>query len=608
MKLRDRKLECNIRRVARRELRQSPKQWREYRSRRWQWRRWVFYLTIIRLAVPLGMILIPVSFSFPLIVGLFNPRVAGVLPMETVEFVFGVYSVAITCLLMAIAGFNDRAYVSSNRDYSLGLYSDPIDLRVLAHLPVPDRIFCSPHSWVKSAVAVFVAVLWLGAPFAIVAWKLSFDLAGYVTTAVTALVTLLTVAAALSIGCAYSPTRRRLRQFIVPVGLALFVGTIVGAMIRVTMGDLPGIVPRAFLWLTPYGWVSATFIYGYIDGNDSAWLVLIPAVAFVLVAIPLVIEWLRSDFAIKEFVVTSSGWHGVIERGFRVPKELPEPPPIMQPKNEQSFAPKPTDATEGARSVVLSAYLHDPPWQPYQMVERLRDAALTSRECLILRLWTGSYEKLTIQWTALAAGLVACAIVAMLPGDIKPNEQQFAVCVLPLAVLYFTRLCIRRERIKADRLYGPNNGYLPIGFVELSRAAWKQELVRGILAAPLFVGYGLAVAPFARLSTWHGVLHAILPLLLAAGCQPVLDCLKLSASTNDTSRISFQVFWIGGSVALGLLIIVAAVVPSLSLPIRYAALSLLSVVTVIMWWYYSRAYRLGKFDLVARPSRLPATR
>jgi hypothetical protein len=497
MKLRDRKLERRVRRGVQREIRQSPEEWREYRSRRWRWRRWVLYPTIIRLAVPLGMVLMPVSFSLPLVIGFFNPRVGGVVPLETIEFVFGLYSFAITCLLMAIAGFNDRAYVSSNRDNSLGLFSDPIDLRVLAHLPLPDRIFCSPHSWVECAVAVFVAVLWLGAPFAVVAWKLGFDLAGCVTSTATMVLVLLTVVAALMIVCAYSPTRRRLRQFVAPVGLALFFGTMAAAMIRVTMGDLPGMVPRAFLWLTPYGWVSAAFIYGYIDGNNSAWLMLIPAAAFVLVAIPLVIEWLRSDFAIKEFVITSSGWHGVIERGFRVPKELPEPPPLMPPKERPPRAAEQLGTADAARITQAAEYLRDRPWSPFQVLERFRDVALTRRERLILRIWSGTYEQPTIQWLVLLALLSLVTIVICV--FVAPAELELENFWVPLFLLFPVRYYIRREATEVERWRPPRFAGLPIEFREACRAAWKQELFRAALMAPLLIVCGLTIAPLATL-------------------------------------------------------------------------------------------------------------
>jgi hypothetical protein len=84
------------------------------------------------------------------------------------------------------------------------------------------------------------------------------------------------------------------------------------------------------------------------------------------------------------------------------------------------------------------------------------------------------------------------------------------------------------------------------------------------------------------------------------GIQPLLDCLKLSASTNDTKRVGLFVFWWGGN---GLLILAMFVlVRAADLPIQCASLALVWLVSTLMWWYYDRAYRLGKFDVIASPS------
>jgi hypothetical protein len=121
------------------------------------------------------------------------------------------------------------------------------------------------------------------------------------------------------------------------------------------------------------------------------------------------------------------------------------------------------------------------------------------------------------------------------------------------------------------------------------------------LMAPLLISYGLALAPLAAIPASEAFLCSLLPVLVVLGMQPLADCYKLSERTNDTKQLNLFIFWWGGNGLLILALFVIIRVPDL--PIQYAALAVTWLVSISMWWYYDRAYRLGRFDLFPRRSR-----
>jgi hypothetical protein len=468
---------------------------------------------------------------------------------------------------------------------------------MLAFLPCPDREYRSMLHWLIRLAIMTAAGLFFAAPFALLAWRLELDFPTCLVAAALYLAHIFVLLAARLFTVAFSPTNKTVRECCIVSGSLLCLACPFVGLKGLSLPQPVSIAVNGALYVAPTGWLNAVFVDGLIEGTPLAWLLLIPAAIMVLAAVPLFRDWLRSDLLLREFVITPMGWYGVIERGFRVPKKLPELPPLFTRIEKQPLTDRPLTTEPQIRDGIRDS-LRDPDWQAHQLIERLRDRWLTRREQAILRVWSGSYERLTAQWAGLLCALVVCVGLALLIRAAPARQRDVPLWGMPFVALAFSRLCIRG---------GPEFGeahlfrWFPVSFREACKAAWKQAIVRAACALPLMLGYGAIVSAIVGLPLWVGGLCALVPLIVMLAMEPVIYTEKLGLSLDDLSAIiTLLVLHCCVLMAAGL---VAASFISPYFPLRIVALGLLFPVNGGLWWYYDRAYRLGKFDLVPSQSR-----
>lgn len=593
MKLRDRKLERNLREAVQCEVRQSPELWRQYSIRLWQSRLDAALVAAVMSVVVIGTPVVVTIVSIPLLG--FGEEQAAAGRTNDPDITLGLYSLVALGVLAIIAGGNDRAYVSLR---GKSTSHQGVSIRSPAFLPFRDQEFRSmPRRLI--AASLTVVCLFFAAPYVLLAWRMAIDFSTCLAAAGLFVVHLLVLFAAYLVVLAYSPVRKLVRECFILSGLFL---CLVCPFIGLKGLSLPqplSAMVRGALYVSPTGWVNAVFLEGLVGGATLAWLLLIPAAIVILSAVPLFWEWLRSEFHLREFAVTPHGWYGVIERGFRVPAKPPEPLPLFGPLTKRPWTIHllPSDI-EPSFSVRLRDCIGDPTWRSCELIEKLRDGWLTQRERTVLRVWSGSYERLTAQWAGLLCALVVCVGLALLIRAAPAKQRDVPLWGMPFVALAFSRLCIRA---------GPEFGeahvfrWFPVSFREACRAAWKQAIVRAACALPLMLGYGAIVAAIVDLPLLVGGLYALVPLIVMLAMEPVIYTEKLGLSLDDLiAIITLLVLHCCVFVAAGL---VAASFISPYFPLRIVALGLLFPVNGGLWWCYDRMYRLGKFDLASSQSR-----
>lgn len=146
----------------------------------------------------------------------------------------------------------------------------------------------------------------------------------------------------------------------------------------------------------------------------------------------------------------------------------------------------------------------------------------------------------------------------------------------------------------------PAYAVFPISFSDISRTLAKVNIIRICAAAPLLVGFGMFAAW--RLNhPWHdGAAVSLKLLLLMLALQPVVNLLPISKATNDTTRMKALWGLVFLPVALALValsfffFVLDAGQGAVGI---FGIIALLSVATFAI---YRRAFRRGKFDLLAR--------
>ena len=588
----------SLRNAAREELRASDAQWREYRRRRWSRllvliARWAWLLMLFA-----GAVFVPVVFSMPMI--RLGDRAAQAAAAGTgLVFLLVLQSLAVTVFLVFLAAGNNRAYFSGCNDINFLLPLN--DLRIAAYLPVADRDL-KRAAFPGLLLVIWIVVAFLAIPYGYWVWTQSASLADLFLGSVLLLLQLLTVAALALIVLACSPQERRQRRRLVllacvttPIAMLLCAAAVGCSSARFFVQILG--------FALPAGWVNAVCAFGWLGDCDWAWWLLLPVGVLLLVGAKLLFEACRADFAIREFVTGPRGeWYGVIERGFRVPAKLPEPPPLFEPQStgKPSISVEPVAEDQAAARVSQGNYLRRPPWRPRQVVDRLCDRFVTPREQVLLRYWTASYGYLTAQWWGVFLVVLIVLPLASWLGEYQA-KQMLCVSVSAPYCLFLMRLWANSKRPSHSlwgRLINPS---CPVTLGEVCRATGKRELVRIVAMLPLLIVCGLAARWVLGISALSGAAYLAIALGFLIAAQPVIDCLKLSHQTNDTSRPLMWAFWYGGGSALLLLSVAAILIPH----IGFWLLGLLAaaLVSVSMSWYYVRAYGRGTFDLIGRPNR-----
>ncbi len=146
----------------------------------------------------------------------------------------------------------------------------------------------------------------------------------------------------------------------------------------------------------------------------------------------------------------------------------------------------------------------------------------------------------------------------------------------------------------------PAYAVYPISFNEISRTLAKVNLIRIAVAAPLLVSFGVLAAWKLRHPPLAGAIVSLKVLLLLLALQPVLNLLPISKATNDTTRM--KVLW--GFVFLPVaLMLVGLSFFFLALNVGQGTIGIFGLIvllSVATFSIYRRAFRRGKFDLLAR--------
>ena len=553
MKLSSPVLERNLRRQARREMRESATLWREYQQHRSRWweRNRSFQAVLPTLAV-LGLLWTS---------GLRSGR-----PLDVLT-VIALYAAATTLLRSA-------AYC--------GRVLRGFDRAVLINLPIGDDDYLRHElrTLFRSWAGAFAVFLLAYGGYALINGDLRRDWVFLLVAAI------LQTSAGLSLGStvlAYRPKWAALTVVAPLYGMAIL------------CPYLPASGAQ-FLWsaslITPAGWVAHGFagLVGAVDSGERFWL--IPAFA-VSAALPVALGKLQSRLR-SELALPGDVLETILE---------PERNDI---EHEIDFGGS-ADAVPPVREdFSLGGLSARPDWRHLGWIERLVAAWFTDREKVVaefmLTTQLGTWSK---RWRVAsiitAAGAVCTLVVPVLPPWIF---------LLPMAVAGMMAAPILGGCWTGFR--GPmTSGFVlpaysvfPLGYAEITRVMLKANLVRAVTWAPLAVVYVAALAQRQGSTFEYGALIGLDVVLILIALQPITIMGHFSSGTNDTKQIHWQnilffgmalVFLIVGLVA-GFMIFI---VPTLL--VHVVALAGMVAISTASWAAYKVLFERGRIDLLSRP-------
>lgn len=588
-------LERQVRELALQEIRKSDSLWAEYKQRTkppflrmdW-WMKWIG-----RLFLPFMLLGLPFVFSI-LLTG--TRRFAEHVPStgldNSTQLTLALLSLLLIGFLTLLAGGNDRAYFKGVCTDLAELWR-PYSLRVMAFLPIHDykirRLILRDN-----AIGLVFGLLFHIYLFGYLATYYTESLNGLYVTAGVLVLQILTIAAASVIVYAYSPVNRRLRQTLMWIGNIILIAMLFTGMGGTVLPDYAAKALSLFLYISPTGWVSAAYVHGYLEGTWSAWLFLIPSALLIGFGTKLFLEIKATKFSIKEFVNMREGiWYGVIENGFSVPAELPEPPPLFATTNSTKETQEPSTSlsvSEAEQRVLEGAYLKEKTLKPTQFLERIDNRFLSFRERTIRRNWL---KPISYIWQLLA--LTACLGICLLVPLLLPKNEATPYWFFPCLFVFFIHTVGEGGVGLRSKLVV----YYPVDFREVVKTMQKRTLFVSIVYGPVMIAYALIIAQLTEITIFQSFLSSMSFLVLMLGLQPIVECLKLSDMTNDTKKIRMWAFWLSGIISFGgasLLVISTTLYPSVQLACLAAAV----IIGTSTGKYYTGAYHRGTFDLVSK--------
>ncbi len=551
MRLSSPAVERSLREQARRELRQSPLLWKDYRQHRTRWWRRNRNLQVA----------------------------IGSLYALAVIFLVSVQARGRLALLDVVAFYaSGTALFRCSSYYSRVLRG--YDRAVLISLPVLDDDYLRHESRVffRSWAGAFVIFVVAYGGYISVYGKLWRD-AGTVLAAAT-LQTLTSVC----IGMAVVVYRRRWVRAIVP-----FYGLMIVCLY------LPENALH-FLWsatlVMPAGWVAHGFA-GVIGSGDSAerfWL--IPAF-LVSAALPLVWRRLQSQF-LSDLVSPDAAFEALLAPDS---EETQEQPPAVE--SGEIWQAIPT-------YVPLAAELKGSDWTRLGWIERLVAVWLTDRQRVVAEFMLasnlGAWSK---KWRMAAMVTLAGTAVTLIVPSL-PSWLFFLPMIAAglMAAPVFGGSWPGFGGPFASGLVLPVYATVPIGYGEISRVMLKTSLVRALTWAPLAILYAAALSHRLGYSFEYGSAMALDIVLVLIAVQPVMVAGHFSSGTNDSRQlnwhtVSFFCFALFLLVILVVATIMTFVVPTLA--VRAISLAVIFAASLAGLAAYKLLFERGRIDVLSRP-------
>lgn len=554
MKLSSPAIERSIRKQARRELRESPLLWEDYRQHRTRWWR-----RNRNLRAALGS--------------------AGFLAV----LLFAVGSSGRPLALLNVVAL----YASGTALFRCVTYYGRVlcgyDRAVLIALPVLDDDYLQheTHVFFRSwAGALTVFVLAYGA-YATVYGKLWHDWSAVLVAAILQTLTAICIGTAV---VAYRPTWAG-ASTIIP-----FYGLMIACLYLPEDG-------LRFLWsatlITPAGWVAHGFA-ALVGGPGSAErFFLIPAFV-VSAALPFAWRRLRSRFAME--LASPGDWFETIGA-----------PNLYDTGELAPAADAPGDSQLAHTDLRLAQVLQGRDWDRMGWIERAVGSWLTGRQKVVaefmladdLGTWSKKWRTATI---VTMVGTVLTVATQSLPSWIV---------FLPMVVAGFMAAPVLGgswQGFKGTFTSGfilPVYASFPLGYGEISRVMLKTNLIRIVTWAPLAIVYAAALARRLGYSFEYGSLIGLDVVLLLLVLQPLMAAGHFSSGTNDTRQLNWHTFlFFGGALVLLVSMLVAAfmmfIVPTLL--VQALAVSALLAMSTTAWAAYKWLLEHGQIDLLSRPS------
>jgi hypothetical protein len=546
-------VERGIRAQARRELRESPLLWKEYRQHRTRWWR-----RNRNFRAALGSVYI-----------------------LAVLFLVAVRSGRALALLCVVA-----LYASGTALFRCAKYHARV-LRgyhraVLIALPVLDEEYLRHESrgFFRSWVGAFAVFVLAYGAYAIVYGNLWHDLA------VILVASSLQTFSGVCIGTVVLAYRAK---WIRTAAIVPFYGLMIVCLY------LPEDTLR-FLWsatlITPAGWVAHGFaaMVGSADSAERFWF--FPA--FILsAALPLVLRDLRSRLA-TELAFPDSAFDAVF-----VPASGDDQEQTLIAEPSGTGQPWPVD-------IPLVRELKGADWSRLGWIERIVAASLTDREKVVAEFMQASELGTWSKKWRIAAVVTAVGAAIALASPTLPSWLFF----LPMVFAGFMSAPIVGglwpgfNGLFVSGFVLPAYASFPIGYGEISRVMLKTNVIRALTWAPLAIIYAAALARRLGYSFEYGSAIGCDVVLILIALQPVVVAGHFSAGSNDTRQINRQTI-LFFSFALVLLIIVLVaifmmfIVPTLL--VQAIAIAVVFTMSLAGWAGYKLLLERGRIDLLSRP-------
>lgn len=342
---------------------------------------------------------------------------------------------------------------------------------------------------------------------------------------------------------------------------------------------------RATEWFLPTGWVN----YVLLRTSGDAWILLlaVPIAAIVYLA--------RYSFARLHSFYSLEGFEIIPGSGHAIPEE--------EELTSGSFGNR-AGPTEIEDRILGRYFLEGVNWNLGGAVEKFIARFLSPRERVITEFlvahdpgWTRSLKWNFWIW------VIVCLVVLVF-GRFGGTIVFFAAYVLGAASLpLFGGDWRGMRQSAAGGVYVPGYSLYPIQFNEMARIFLKVNLVRICAAIPFITSFGaLAAWTLGHPPMMGAIIGAkLLGILLCA--QPLFVVFPISATTNDTSRMSGVWFLVFAPVFIVMAIAAMGVFFSGTVIGVILCYGLLMLLSGMLFLIYRNAYRKGKFDLLCQRSR-----